>query len=173
MDACSPHVVVRVRKACWVFFRFHARSLPGRAATGAFILHSGLDKWNGSTAQAEGVHAMAVGAFPFLKSIPPERFLKVLAASEILTGALLLAPFVPNVVAGGALTGFSGSLLTMYARTPALRKPGSVWPTPAGIAVSKDVWMLGIGLGLVADAAKRTRARRQVPEALGESPNST
>lgn len=116
---------------------------------------------------------MAAGAFPFLKSIPPERFLKVLAAGEILTGALLLAPFVPNAVAGGALTGFSGSLLTMYARTPALRKQGSVWPTPAGIAVSKDVWMLGIGLGLVADAAKRTRARQQVPEALGESPSYT
>ena len=27
-------------------------------------------------AQAEGVHAMAVGAFPFLKSIPSEQFLK-------------------------------------------------------------------------------------------------
>ena len=53
-------------------------------------------------------------------------------------------------MAGTALTGFSGSLLTMYLRTPALHKPGSVWPTQAGTAVSKDVWMLGIGLGLVA-----------------------
>jgi hypothetical protein len=144
--------------------------LPGRAATGAFILHSGLEKWNGPVAQAEGVHAMAKGAFGFLESIPPERFLKVLAAGEIVTGALLLAPFVPNAVAGAALTGFSGSLLAMYARTPALRKPGSVWPSPAGIAVSKDVWMLGIGLGLVADAAKRTAARRQAREALAASP---
>jgi uncharacterized membrane protein YkgB len=98
---------------------------------------------------------MAAGAFPFLKSIPPERFLKVLAAGEVLTGALLLAPFVSNAVAGAALTGFSGSLLAMYARTPTLRKPGSVWPAAAGIAVSKDVWMLGIGLGLLADAVKR------------------
>jgi uncharacterized membrane protein YkgB len=39
----------------------------------------------------------------------------------------------------------------MYARTPAMRKPGSIWPSQAGVAVSKDVWMLGIGLGLVAD----------------------
>ncbi|MBO0816797.1 MAG: hypothetical protein J2P30_16860 [Actinobacteria bacterium] len=53
-------------------------------------------------------------------------------------------------MAGAALTGFSGSLLTMYLRTPALHKPGSVWPTQAGTAVSKDVWMLGIGLGLIA-----------------------
>jgi hypothetical protein len=25
-----------------------------------------------------------------------------------------------------------------------------VWPTQAGTGISKDVWMLGIGLGLVA-----------------------
>ncbi len=108
---------------------------------------------------------MAAGAFPFLKSIPPERFLKVLAAGEVLTGALLLAPFVPNPLAGCALTGFSGSLLAMYARTPALRKPGSVRPTPTGIPVNRDVWMLGIGLGLLADA----RAKRQVRTGGGAS----
>jgi uncharacterized membrane protein YphA (DoxX/SURF4 family) len=131
-------------------FRFSCRSGPERVATGAFILHSGLDKWKGSSELAEGVHGMASGAFPFLKSFPPERFLKVLAAGEVVTGALLLAPLVPDVVAGAVLTGFSGSLLAMYARTPALRKPGSIWPSPGGIAVSKDVWMLGIGLGLLA-----------------------
>ena len=54
-------------------------------------------------------------------------------------------------IAGAALTGFSGGLVGMYLRTPALHKPGSVWPTPQGIAVSKDVWMLGIGTGLVVD----------------------
>ena len=139
-------------------FRLLPSSVAERVATGAFILHSGLDKWNGPVEQAEGVHAMAAGAFPFLQSIPPERFLKMLAAGEVVTGALLLAPFVPNAVAGAALTGFSGSLLAMYARTPSLRKPGSVWPSPAGIAISKDVWMLGIGLGLLAKAARRPGA---------------
>jgi uncharacterized membrane protein YkgB len=63
---------------------------------------------------------------------------------------------VSNRLAGGALTGFAGALVTMYLRTPALHKPGSVWPTPAGIGVSKDVWMLGIGLGLLADRTPRT-----------------
>ncbi len=137
-------------------FRLLPSSLAERVATGGFILHSGLDKWNGPAEQAEGVHAMAAGAFPFLQSIPPERFLKMLAVGEVVTGALLLAPFVPNAVAGAALTGFSGSLLAMYARTPSLRKPGSVWPSPAGIPISKDVWMLGIGLGLLAKAARRS-----------------
>jgi hypothetical protein len=38
-----------------------------------------------------------------------------------------------------------------------MRQPGSIWPTQQGIAVSKDIWMLGIGLGLLADAATTGR----------------
>jgi uncharacterized membrane protein YkgB len=72
---------------------------------------------------------------------------------EIATGTALLAPVVPAALAGGALTLFSGSLVAMYLRTPAMHLPGSFWPTPAGIGVSKDVWMLGIGLGLLVEAA--------------------
>jgi uncharacterized membrane protein YphA (DoxX/SURF4 family) len=128
-----------------------ARDLPARIATGGYILHSGLEKWHGDEARAKALHGMAASAFPVLQRIPPERFLRILAASEIAIGTALLVPAVPNALAGAALTGFSGSLLTMYARTPALRRPGSIWPSQAGIAVSKDVWMLGIGLGLVAD----------------------
>jgi uncharacterized membrane protein YphA (DoxX/SURF4 family) len=129
----------------------HLRDIPGRVATGAYILHSGLKKWNGSEEQAKGVHAMASNAYPFLTKVEPTTFLKALSAAEIGVGAALLAPFVPNRLAGAALTGFSGSLLGMYLRTEALHEPGSVWPTQAGTAVSKDVWMLGIGLGLMAE----------------------
>lgn len=125
------------------------RDIPARLATGAFIFHTGLEKWNGPDEQAEAIHGMAAGAYPFLRSIPAPRFLRMLAAGEMAVGALLLNPWVPNAVAGAALTGFSGALLGMYARTPALHKPGSLWPTQAGTAVSKDVWMLGIGLGLL------------------------
>ena len=90
------------------------------------------------------------GAFPFLRPIPAPIFGKLLSASEIATGAVLLAPFVRDRVAGAALTAFSGALLTMYWRTPTLRKAGSIWPTPAGLPISKDAWMLGVGLGLMA-----------------------
>jgi uncharacterized membrane protein YphA (DoxX/SURF4 family) len=128
-----------------------ARDLPARIATGGYILHSGLEKWHGDEARAKALHGVASKAFPVLERIPPERFLRILAASEIAIGTTLLAPVVPNAVAGAALTGFSGSLLTMYARTPAMRRPGSIWPSQTGVAISKDVWMLGIGLGLVAD----------------------
>jgi hypothetical protein len=47
----------------------------------------------------------------------------------------------------------------MYARTPAMHKPGSIWPTQAGTAVSKDVWMLGIGLGLILDSLTGRRKK--------------
>jgi hypothetical protein len=75
----------------------------------------------------------------------------------MVVGAALLAPFVPPVVAGAALTGFSGALVTMYLRTDSLHQPGSIWPTPQGIGVSKDVWMLGIGLSLLADGLRSGR----------------
>ncbi|MEO7753148.1 MAG: hypothetical protein ABIS35_07005 [Terracoccus sp.] len=127
---------------------------PERLATGAFILHSGLQKWGGDAETAAGIHGMAAGAFPFLKGIEPTRFLRLLAVGEITTGTLLLTPFVPKAVAGAALTAFSASLVTLYLRTPGMTEPGSVWPTQQGLAVSKDVWMLGIGAGLLTDAPR-------------------
>lgn len=133
------------------FTRISARNLPARVATGVYILHSGWEKWHGDDERARGIHAMASGAFPFLADVPPARFLRALSVAEMGIGAALLAPFVPDRLAGAPLTAFAGALMTMYFRTPALHRPGSVWPTPAGIAVSKDVWMLGIGVGLLAD----------------------
>lgn len=129
-----------------------ARDVPGRVATGAYILHTGLDKWKGDEARAKALHSMAANAFPVLNDIPPTQFLKLLAGSEIALGAALLAPVVPGALAGLALTGFSGALMAMYARTPALRKPGSIWPSQQGTGVSKDIWMVGIGLGMVVGA---------------------
>jgi uncharacterized membrane protein YphA (DoxX/SURF4 family) len=135
----------------------HLRNIPARAATGAYILHSGLTKWNGSEEQAKGVHAMAAGAYPVLAKIEPATFLKALSIAEIGVGAALLTPFVHNRLAGAALTGFAGGLLGMYLRTEALHEPGSVWPTRAGTAISKDVWMLGVGLGLMAEDSGKPR----------------
>jgi uncharacterized membrane protein YphA (DoxX/SURF4 family) len=134
------------------------RHLPTRLAAGAYILHTGIEKWSGGPEQAAGVHRMASGAFPVLADVDPPTFLKLVAASEIATGAALLAPVVPTAVAGAALTGFSGGLVALYLRTPALHRPGSVWPTQQGIGVSKDVWLLGIGLGLLLDGLVRRRS---------------
>lgn len=38
-------------------------------------------------------------------------------------------------------------------RTPGMRKEGSPFPSERGVILAKDVWMPGIGLGLVIDAA--------------------
>jgi uncharacterized membrane protein YkgB len=95
---------------------------------------------------------------PFLRRITPTRFGRLLAAGEVATGAALLTPLVPARWAGGALTIFSGALVAMYLRTPAMHRPGSVWPTPAGIAVSKDVFMLGIGVGLLVEAPSESNS---------------
>ncbi len=138
----------------------HLRDVPLRVVTGAYILHAGLEKWSGDEDRATAIHGMAAGAYPALESVPPTRFLKLLAAGEIATGSALLSPFVSNAKAGAALTGFSGGLMGLYAKTPGMRKPGSIWPTPKGTAVSKDVWMLGIGLALLADAVSDRLGRR-------------
>jgi uncharacterized membrane protein YphA (DoxX/SURF4 family) len=121
-----------------------------RIATGAFILHSGLSKRQVDEATAGGLHGFASGAYPFFKKVPPTTFAKVLSTSEILVGAALLTPFVPTAVAGAALTGFAAGLVGLYLRTPGMTKPGrSVAPTQEGLPLSKDVWLLGIGIGLL------------------------
>jgi uncharacterized membrane protein YphA (DoxX/SURF4 family) len=130
------------------------RNLPTRLATGGYILHTGWGKWHGSEEQVAGVHDMASGAFPVFAGMKATDFLKVLSVGEMAVGAALLAPVVPPVVAGAALTGFSGALVTMYLRTDGMHRAGSIWPTPQGTAISKDVWMLGIGLGLLVDGLR-------------------
>lgn len=131
------------------------RRAPGRLAAGAFILNAGLGKWSGSDETAAGVHGMAGGTYPFLKSIPPRRFLKLLAGAEIGLGVALLTPVVPAAVAGAALTGFAGGLLGLYLRTPGMHQ--RLRPTQRGTAIAKDVWLLGIGAGLLADDIARHR----------------
>lgn len=138
-----------------------ARHIPARLAAGAYIMNSGLDKWNVDEEHAKGLHGMASGAFPFLNAVAPTRFNRMLAVGEIAIGAALLAPFVPTAVAGAALTAFSAGLVTMYLRTPFLRRPGSIRPSEAGIGVSKDIWLVGIGTSLLIDAAGSRPGRRR------------
>ncbi|MGY1620972.1 hypothetical protein ACI789_02100 [Geodermatophilus sp. SYSU D00965] len=120
-----------------------------RISAGAFILNSGLGKRGADEATAAGLHGFASGTYPFLKNVPPQQFVKGLAYAEIAVGTALLTPFVPTALAGAVLTGFSGGLLGLYLNTPGMRKPGSLAPTQEGLAIAKDVWLLGIGVGLL------------------------
>jgi uncharacterized membrane protein YphA (DoxX/SURF4 family) len=128
-----------------------ARQLPPRIATGAFILNSGIGKLSADDETAAQLLGFAAGTYPFLKPLKPRQFVRLVAAAEITLGSALLLPVVPAAVAGAGLAAFSGGLLGMYARTPGMRKERSPFPTEQGIALAKDVWMMGIGLSLIID----------------------
>ena len=127
------------------------RHLPQRMVTGAFILNSGISKLSADEETARQLHGFASGTYPFLAKLKPEDFVKLLAGTEITLGAALLLPIVPSALAGAGLAVFSGGLLGLYARTPGMRREGTPFPTQQGTALAKDVWMTGIGLGLVLD----------------------
>jgi hypothetical protein len=128
------------------------RRAPGRIATGAYIVNSGISKLKVDDQAATGIHGMASGAYPVLGKVSPAVFTKALAITEIAVGSALLLPIVPAGLAGLALTGLAGGLLGMYVRTPGVHD-SKLRPTHAGTALAKDIWMAGIGIGLVVDAA--------------------
>jgi uncharacterized membrane protein YphA (DoxX/SURF4 family) len=132
-------------------FSAKARRLPGRLVAGAFILNSGLGKWSADEETAARLHAMAVGTYPFLGKLEPKYFARLLSVSEIALGSALLLPVVPTAAAGAGLTAFSAGLLGMYLRTPGMTREDGIRPSQQGTALAKDVWMLGIGVGLVVD----------------------
>ena len=124
--------------------------IPLRVATGAFILNSGISKLGADEGTAQYLHGAAASTYPAVfGEMEPQKFAKLLAYSEIAVGALLLTPKVPATVAGAALTGFGTSLMGMYLRTPSMTLDDGVRPSPDGIAVAKDVWLVGGGLTLL------------------------
>jgi len=152
--------------------------VPLRLATGAFILNSGLDKRGLDRDSAAGIQGMAANAIPRLGTVPPEQFGKAVSVGEMALGAALLTPFVSPLVAGAALTAFSGGLLQTYLKTPGMTRDDGIRPTQDGTAIAKDVWMFASGLALVIDgllddakgAAKSTRkATRKRAKAIKNS----
>jgi hypothetical protein len=138
------------------------RHLPARLSAGAFIANSGLGKLRSDRETAESLQAMATQAYPVLGSLGPVAFARLLGATELALGLALMVPLVPTATVAAALTGFAGGLLGLYARVPGLREPGSWRPTRQGTAVAKDLWLVGMGLSLLADAAQdRLRAKRR------------
>ncbi|WP_245533618.1 hypothetical protein [Actinoalloteichus spitiensis] len=146
---------------------------PSRLAAGAFILNSGLSKRDADDEAAAGLHGAAAGAYPFLKSMDPKQFVRLLSTTEIGLGAALLIPLVPTGVAGLGLTAFSAGLVGMYLRTPGTHHEGSVRPTEQGLPLAKDVWLVGAGLGMVVEgvahraALRRHRRRKALLRAAG------
>ena len=136
------------------------RRAPGRIAAGAFILNSGLTKLRENDEEhAKMLHGSAAAAYPVVKDMEPRTFVKLLGAGETALGATLLLPSVPAGLAGLGLSGFSGALLGFYWRTPGMHEATDPRPTQHGTAFAKDVWMFGIGAGLVIDVLTNRRRK--------------
>ncbi|MBE7700012.1 hypothetical protein H9623_06785 [Oerskovia sp. Sa1BUA8] len=128
-----------------------------RVAAGAFILNSGLTKRGADEATAQGIHGMAAGTFPFLEDQDPVQFTKTLSTTEIALGTALLVPFVPTGVVALGLGTFSAGLVAMYLKTPGMTEKDGIRPTPQGVGLAKDVFLLGIAGGLLVDALTRKK----------------
>ena len=130
-----------------------------RADPGACIRHSGISTLGMDAGTAEALRGMAAQGVPVLGKLTPEQFAKFISYGEIAVGASLLLPFVPTKVAGLALAGFSGSLVSMYLRTPGMTESDGVRPTQQGTAVAKDTWLLAIAAALVLAGGKGKGAK--------------
>ena len=125
--------------------------LPLRLATGAYILNSGLGKRGADEGTATWMRDQAAQVVPQAADMEPQQFAKLLSTGEIALGAALLTPLVSPLKAGLALTAFSVGLLDMYRKTPGMTQEDGIRPTPEGLGMAKDVWLLGSGLALVLD----------------------
>ncbi|MGO4491769.1 hypothetical protein AB4Y86_06735 [Arthrobacter sp. 2YAF22_2] len=131
--------------------------IPLRVVTGAFILNSGLGKRSLDRESAAGLQAMAVRVVPQLGRFEPEQFGKFISYAETALGAALLTPFLPSRLVGLGLGVFSGSLLTMYLKTPGMTLDDGIRPSRQGTVLAKDIWMFGIAVALVLDPKPKPR----------------
>lgn len=125
-----------------------------RGVTGAFVTNAGVGKIGMPAEHSAGIQQAAASGIPALAKLPSDKFGSWLGWAETAIGATLLAPFVPNRVAGAALTAFSGGLLSMYFRNPENTEADGIRPSQEGMALSKDVFVLAIGLALMTQDKK-------------------
>lgn len=133
----------------------NAASFTARLFPGLILLNSGLGKRKLDAESAAGLQGFASTGIPAVTKLDPKTFGKMLSGGEIATGAALLAPVVPNRVAGAALTAFGAGFMSMYLRAPGQRQEGSLAPTQDGMSLAKDSWLLGLGAALLLAGDKK------------------
>ncbi|WP_022925157.1 hypothetical protein [Serinicoccus marinus] len=126
----------------------HPTHIPLRVATGAFILNSGIGKLKAGEEEAEQMHGWASSVYPVFKDMKAGDCTKALAYGEIGLGAMLLLPTVPSAVAGAGLAAFGVGLTGLYLKTPGMTQEDGIRPTPDGLGLAKDTWLVGAGLTL-------------------------
>lgn len=128
---------------------------PARLAPGLFFLNSATNKAKADEETAKGLQAFA-GALPGTDLVDAKTFVKLVSTAEYAIGAALATPFVPNRLAGAALTAFSTGLLGMYFGTPGMTVEGSkIRPSEQGLAIAKDSWLFGLGISLMLRGNKK------------------
>jgi uncharacterized membrane protein YkgB len=124
--------------------------LPLRLSSAAFLVWVGSRKVQRPREHTDLLE-LASHSAPFLQrafAAHPELFARVLGSTEVSLG-LWLASGIARRAAGVALTAFSLTTFSLVYTVPGNRVEGSWWePSPQGLSISKDVWMLGIGLAL-------------------------
>jgi hypothetical protein len=136
--------------------------IPLRLTTGAFILNAGWGKRHLDDDSAAGLQAMAARVIPPVSRIDARKFGKILSYAEMSLGLALLAPFLPSRLVGIGLGIFSGSLFTMYLKTPGMTLEDGIRPSPQGTGLAKDIWMLGIAAALVLDRKPNGNATERI-----------
>ena len=136
--------------------------LPVRLAAGAYILDQGISKLGLDEQRAARLRDQAAIVNPRFADLDPEAFAQLLSLSEVALGVGLLGiGVVPPGLAGLGLVGFGGSLVSLYVKAPGMRQDDGLRPTPQGMTVSKDIWLLAMGAALVLDALFGPRRRRR------------
>lgn len=136
---------------------FFTRTVPG-----AFIANSGVGKLGMPAEASAGLQQYAATGVPLVKVLPADKFGTILGASEIALGAAMAIPAIPNRIAGVGLTAFSAGLLSLYFANPENTKADRIRPTDEGLGLAKDVFMLSLGVGLIAqgDAKQEKKAKK-------------
>jgi hypothetical protein len=129
-------------------------NFPVRFAAGVMILSAGVGKLRRTENGVPDVHAVAATNYPFLEQMAPEQFTKVLGVTEMVLGGALLVPLVGDGVAGVGLSAFAAAMIGLFAKGQGEHHEGPA-PEHPGAALARDIWLLGIGLRLVADSLRR------------------
>ncbi|MBM7051498.1 hypothetical protein [Rothia sp. ZJ1223] len=125
-----------------------------RTAAGAFILNSGINKWNMDEETYGYLKSMGSAATPAVNKLSNKQFGKGLSAAEITLGAALLCPLVPAKLAGLSLTAFGAGLVAMYLNTDEYTEADGIRPTQEGIPFAKDIFLVSSGLALLTSKKK-------------------
>lgn len=126
-----------------------------RGVTGAYMLQAGYGKRNMPREAAEGLQQFAATGVPQVKNLSPDTFGKVVSASEMGLGAVLLTPFINNRLAGIGLASFSTAVLSIYFRNDDMTQRDGIRPSEPGTGLSKDIFLAAIAGALITGRRKK------------------